>query len=220
MRVKYKLTHTISLVITKRFKERERERDACPDARYVHRSIEHVRCNLRIRFSIPWVGRLLLQVASEGRHARFAVVVVVVAILSSSTVRIARSSRETQGARSQPELERTTDRQIFLEDSRRWIRSREDVSRLSFPPAVAHRTRSDATAIAPDVGDAVSFLSPISSPLLLPLFIIFVYARGWRFAETTRRVTLSGIKYSTSNSFGELRFFGTARKWSLRLEER
>ncbi|XP_050459710.1 uncharacterized protein LOC126855791 isoform X2 [Cataglyphis hispanica] len=127
--------------------------------------------------------RSLIEVASEGRHARFAVVVVVVvAIPSSSIVRIARFSthpREMQGARSQPELERTTDGRTLLEDPRRWIRSREDVSRLSFPPAVAHRTRSDATAIAPDERRCRLLPLPYSHPpFILNPFIILVYTRG------------------------------------------
>lgn len=119
---------------------------------------------------------LLLQVASEGRHeVRFAVAVV--QVQPSTIVRVASSSTHptttrTQGARGsqESEPERTRDRRVFLEDPRRRIRPREDVSRLSSPPAVAHRTRSDATAIAPDVGDARFFPSsdfPLTPPLPL-----------------------------------------------------
>lgn len=89
----------------------------------------------------PWVGWLLLQVASEGRYVRFAAAAVL-----PSLICIARSSSRpgtTWDVRSQSEPQKTS-WWIFLEDPRVWSRKE---TRFSLPPIVARRTRGDATAI-------------------------------------------------------------------------
>lgn len=126
---------TISPAITKQ------PRDACPGAI----SIDQLSVSdaiYAIASCAPWVGRLLLQVASEGRHVRFAAAAVL-----PSPIRIARSPTRpgtARNVRSQPGPEKTS-RRAFPEDPR--LRPRQE-ARLSLPSIVARRARSDATAIA------------------------------------------------------------------------
>lgn len=130
---------TISPVITKQ------PRDACPGAM----SIDQLSVSdaiYAIASCAPWVGRLLLlQVASEGRHVRFAAAA---AAVLPSPICIARSSTRpgtTRYVRSHPEPEKTS-RRLLLGDPR--LRPRLQETRFSLPPIVARRTRGDATAIA------------------------------------------------------------------------
>lgn len=129
---------TISPVITKQ------PRDACPGAM----SIDQLSVSdaiYAIASCAPWVGRLLLlQVASEGRHVRFAAAA---AAVLPSPIRIARSSTRpgtTRSVRSHPQPEKTS-RRLLLRDPR--LRPRQE-TRFSLPPIVARRTRGDATTIA------------------------------------------------------------------------